>query len=615
MRSEFKLGQWLVDADSGEVRRGTRVRHLEPQVMRVLRFLADNAGTVVSRRTLKAELWRGSIVEDAAVTRCVSQIRKALGDDPKNPRYLETIPKVGFRLIARVGEPGWSIGKTAGVAAASAAVALVLVAVVFLWQRPAPATLDIAAIQTQSVAEGAGAIAQLLHEDVADPLGQIFDDGDVLHESGRSYCLNAALIDAPSGLTYRASLTLAGTGEQTWQQDYAAVDGNFFSVRERIVTDVANRLGQGVPDDLSRRLARAPTHSLEAYRLYRQAKRLYVRYRRALNERALVLFRQAVELDPEFALAHAGVAEAISQQIMRWHGGDADAALAAARRGVELDPEHTETHTALGTALKLTGDIEGALSSLQRAVELDADNWRAAYNAAGFLKHETRYQEARNMYLLALRTEPAFPSSLVGLGIVDLHLGDVESATRWLDRALIVSPLAPDAVAHRAMVDMLNGRFDVVAGQCEPVLASIGEDYDCLRLIAASSLAAGDTATASEHLQRIARFRPDDRYSKLGMAQVLIARGEESAADAIIAELIAGSTDDIVSGIADHSDYWIAAAAHALRGETEAALNHLDRAADSGWRFHRWDAVEPAFSGIRGAPRFAAYLERQQPAR
>ena len=98
----FQVGEWLADPDSGRLTRGEEEVKLEPKVMSVLVCLAQNPGKVVSRETLESTVWAGTIVGYDAIAGSIIKLRKALGDDSRNPRYIETVSKKGYRLIADV---------------------------------------------------------------------------------------------------------------------------------------------------------------------------------------------------------------------------------------------------------------------------------------------------------------------------------------------------------------------------------------------------------------------------------------------------------------------------------------------------------------------------------
>ena len=76
--------------------------HLEPKVMNVLVCLAELAGEVVTHDQFIARVWRGRIVSDEVLSRCISLLRTRLGDDPREPRFIQTLPKIGYRLLTPV---------------------------------------------------------------------------------------------------------------------------------------------------------------------------------------------------------------------------------------------------------------------------------------------------------------------------------------------------------------------------------------------------------------------------------------------------------------------------------------------------------------------------------
>ncbi len=115
---DVRIGEWWLRPDEGLlVREGEEVR-LRPRSMEVLVLLATRPGRVVSKEEIFAEVWEGNSVEDGALAHCISEIRSALGDTPRNPRYVETVPKRGYRLVAAV-TPGPAAASHSGPEVAS----------------------------------------------------------------------------------------------------------------------------------------------------------------------------------------------------------------------------------------------------------------------------------------------------------------------------------------------------------------------------------------------------------------------------------------------------------------------------------------------------------------
>src|SRR5580704_5270669 len=100
----YRFDEVEIDGQNLRVTVGSEVRGLEPKSFRLLLFLVENPGRVLSKEKIMAEVWPGTFVSDNSLARAITQIRKALDDDPKAPRYIETIPTVGYRFVAEVEE-------------------------------------------------------------------------------------------------------------------------------------------------------------------------------------------------------------------------------------------------------------------------------------------------------------------------------------------------------------------------------------------------------------------------------------------------------------------------------------------------------------------------------
>src|SRR5262245_13951138 len=101
-RPDFRLGDWLVKPSLATIERGAEAVHVTPRSMAVLLYLVDAGGEVVSRNELLDAVWPGMSVTPDALSQCVVELRKAFRDDPKHPAVIQTIPKLGLRLLAPV---------------------------------------------------------------------------------------------------------------------------------------------------------------------------------------------------------------------------------------------------------------------------------------------------------------------------------------------------------------------------------------------------------------------------------------------------------------------------------------------------------------------------------
>ena len=113
--SPLHIGDWLVDPGTDTISQGQETQKLEPRTMRLLMRLAQTPGTVVSQDELMESVWAGVVVGTASIYQSASQLRKVLGDSDDPPRYIETVARKGYRLVATVGP---AVARTAPPAAA-----------------------------------------------------------------------------------------------------------------------------------------------------------------------------------------------------------------------------------------------------------------------------------------------------------------------------------------------------------------------------------------------------------------------------------------------------------------------------------------------------------------
>jgi len=168
------VGEWDVDPVSGQISRNGQVVRIDARLMRLLVCLAARAGQVVSTEDLLAEVWSGVVVTQDSVYQAVASLRRVLGDDSRQPAYVATVPRRGYRLVARVvGVAGTSVsGGAAGVASSASGAASALGAAAASGAAGAAAASGAAGAAAASGAAGAaGASSAAAASDAADASG------------------------------------------------------------------------------------------------------------------------------------------------------------------------------------------------------------------------------------------------------------------------------------------------------------------------------------------------------------------------------------------------------------------------------------------------------------
>ena len=423
-----RIGEWVVDPATNELRRGTETVRIEPRAMDLLMALARRAGAVVSREELLAEVWPGMVVGDEALSQAITKLRRALGDDPRSPRYIETISKRGYRLLAK-GPRKIPRGLLAAVTLSVMALALLLL---LIPREPAPTaavetaedrnvpwiTVTVLPFETLGGSPGQDYFARGIGEALMTELGRlsalrlISASGVPSDQAARraSYAVSGSVQREPATIRINVRLIDTRTNAQLWSERFERPPGDLFAVQDEIVRKLAEALPARLNDSERARLAHRHTRSLEAYDLFLRAQALFLARGARENLEARELYRKAIELDPKFARAYAGLAmtHAIDHRLSPASdpAPSLERALQLAETAREIDPDIAEVHWSLGFVHAQARRHPQAIESLQRAIELNR-SFADAYALMGGI-FTYLGQPAKSIPLLrtALRLEP-----------------------------------------------------------------------------------------------------------------------------------------------------------------------------------------------------------------
>jgi DNA-binding winged helix-turn-helix (wHTH) protein/TolB-like protein/Tfp pilus assembly protein PilF len=489
-RARLSIGDWSADRETNELKRRDETVRLEPKTMDVLMLLADRGGRVVSREELFATVWPGVVVGDEALTQTIIKLRRALGDNPRSPSYIETIAKRGYRLIAPVrrgdavearpddnlpvppaAHPSrarrylWPAGSIAAIA-----LALTHVAVHFL-STPRPPAPPQAVEADDSRSPGWVGVTVVPFESLGTDREQAYLARGISINltTDLSRLSGLRLIREPEGAApdpaatvarYRISGTVqreAGTlrigihlvdtktHEELWSERFERPYGDLLALQDELTAKLVELLPAKVSEVERQRLAKRYTRSLEAYDHFLRAQALFLVRRSAENEEARAFYRKALEADPKFARAYAGLAMTYAMNVRLRESADSqpglDRAFELAETARMIDPDIPEVYWALGFVYAQSRRHDRAIESLQKAIELDR-SFADAYALLGGIFTYTG-EPAKSIPLLrtALRLNPdgGYLYFLL-LGRAYLFGHDAEQALINLRAALLRNP-------------------------------------------------------------------------------------------------------------------------------------------------------------------------------
>lgn len=557
----FRLGEWTVRPAACSIERPGTVRHLRPMLMDLLVLLAENAGKVVSRDELTAGVRDERFVSESTLSRDIAVLRQLLDDDTKRPRYVETIPKRGFRLVAPVAaaEPGGAprvavlpfenLGRRFDDDALVDGFADALT-------TELARTPGLRVVSRQSMLRFRGSsrpVPQIAREVNADAVVE----GSLARVDGRIRA-TAQLIDARSDQHLWAE-SCEGEAADTAVLLGRATRAFAGSIRSTLLGGEAPR-PRPAPEVLA------------------EARLEYVRYRHHFGKwsregllRGLGHLQRALEIDPAFAYAYEGMAWSLAT-LGYWGFMPIDEAYpkakAAALRALSLDPDLSEAHVALALARWLHDwDVAGVEPEVARALELNPSN-----EFAHFL---------RGLYLATIARDRA-------------------GAEAEVRAALEIDPLSLVTNFSAAFILVFAGEYGKAAERARRTLELYPDSVLAMYALGWAQVGMGLPADALATFERAATLSPDP----IGLSYVAFAQGRLGNTEAALALL-----DRLTHGTGDLPAF-ARALVHVGLSDLDEAFACLERSLAEGDSRLFWFAVLPGLEPLREDPRFAELARR-----
>lgn len=519
--SRLRIGEWWADPLTNELGRDSETVRIEPKVMEVLMVLARRAGGIATREELLSEVWPGVVVGDEALTQSINKLRRALGDNPRSPRYIETISKRGYRLIAplrtdtpvaamraekpdappRIAAESRSRWLRYGLIA-SLTIA-VLAAVAYSYQsslvirqdiadpvagdwdpaRNTLATVTILPFESLGTSEEQAYFARGIAHDLMTDLSRLSDlrvisapitERGVKTGPAARYIVVGSVQREAETLRINVRLVDAQTNAQLWTERFERPFSALFGIQDEITRNLIERLPAQLSEAERRRLAKRHTQNLQAYDYFLRGQALFLARRSEDNEQARHYFRRAIDLDAKFARAYASLAMTYAMDYRLRPSLDTAPALTRAFELAEtarlIDPDIPEIHWALGFVHVQSRRHEKAMQSLQKALELDR-SYADAYALMGGI-HTYTGQPPKAIPLLrtAMRLNPDGGYLYYQiLGRAYLFGNDIEQAIINLREAAARNPVDVETRVYLAAASVAAGDKTAAEWEAEEI--------------------------------------------------------------------------------------------------------------------------------------------------
>ena len=345
---------------------------------------------------------------------------------------------------------------------------------------------------------------------VAKYRGESVDISRVASDLGVRAVLEGSVRKAGDRVRISAQLINGSDGFHLWADRYDRVLEDVFAVQEEIASAIAQALRVALTPSEARRLTQDRPQDVRAYDLYLKGREQYGQYTPEGMRNALNLFQEAIGVDPNYALAWAGIADAHGQMLQFGISENVDetfrAGLEAAERAIQINPKLAEGYKAKSLVLRFSGDREGSNAALAQAIEVN----------------------------------PRFTPALINVAVEEFCRGDVAGAERHVRRVLEIDPQESFATIWLAWLMTYTGRWEESAaiGRQQRTLSDnpiyVAATYG-FQLNAA--LAAGDIESARDLYRRAAAEVSDKPNLRVMKASIALSRGDLETAQKIAREL------------------------------------------------------------------------------
>lgn len=567
--SRLRFDPFELDLAGGELRKGGQPIRLQPQPLKVLMLLAGRAGELVSREEIQKDVWPDDtfVDFDQGLNYCIRHIRAALGDTAGAPRFIETVPRRGYRFLAAVAP-----------ATPPVAARLMLVVLPFQNLTGDPGqeylsdglTEEVIAQLVRLNPQHLGVIARtsaMRYKQTDKSIGMIG------RELAVSHALEGSVRRDGNRIRVTAQLILVSDQTHLWAEAFERGVGDILALQADVAQAVARQIGIQLTPEARVQLARPRAVDPRAYEAYLKGRFFWKKRAREALIRSVAYFIQAIEIDPGYAPAHAGLADVYLTQLDYNYLPPRDAFALGERaliEGLRLDDTMAEPHTSLGH-LRM---------------------------------HQFKWAAAEQQFMHAIALNPGYDTAHYYYGNLLAAYGRFDAAIAEANKALELDPLAVNTRRNRLFILYLARRYDQALGEIlealelepshTPLYYDLGLVYErrgeydraieAFRKVSAASHSRGATVPAA-----------------IGYAQAKAGRGRE--AGAILKQLEELGPDQYVS-------LYDLALLHLALGDLEQAFARLSQAYDDYSSFLPFLNVDARFDDVRADPRFQSLLRR-----
>lgn len=563
----FKFGVFCLDARERVLLRDGRLVPLPAKTLSTLLVLVRKNGHLVEKDVLMKEVWPDEYVEEGNLAQHIFILRRALGEAADGPRYIETVPRRGYRFVARVIEVEDDGG------------AAIIDSLAVLPFYNASNDLNMEYLSdgiTESIMSSLSNLPQLkviARSTVFRYKGVLIDPQEVGRALGVRAVMMGRVQQIGDRLVISAELVNVEDGSRIWGNQYHRNSSDIFAIQEELAREISEQLSLRLSGEEKERLTKRFTENREAYESYLRGR--YAWGRRTIEELkgGVEYFRQAIAKDADYSLAHAGIADCLL--LLGQFGAERPRlimpqAKAAALRAIQLDER--------------LGEAYASLAQIRFIYEWD-------------------WPEAEDNFQQALRLSPTYPTAHQWHGEYLASLGLFDRGLAELKRARDLDPLSLIINTNLGLTYYWARRYDLAIEQLKDAIALEPHFFRAhLHLGMVYERKSMDEQAIAELQKAMSINKTPWTLAGLGHAYAVF--GERSKARKLLAELIKLSRDQYVSCAT------MAVISAGFEDEADQTIEFLEKAYEERSALLIWLKIWSIFDHLRGDPRFISLLRR-----
>jgi len=531
---------------------------LKGKILDLLLFLVEMRGQLVMKEELMKKIWADSIVEENNITVSMSILRKTLGEDRSRPKFIETIPRQGYRFIAEVIEVSTERPVTRDAGQRKDRVVL---------QEEPIESLAVLPLQSPKKDFNVDYLSEGISESIINILSRIpklrvmacstifrFKRKEVdPHEVGLMLNVKALLMirvmRLGETLVIRGQLVKVSDGTQLWGEQYNRSPSDLLATQDEIAKAISDSLKFKLTVQEQIRLNKQPTKNIEAYNLYLRGRYFWNKYSKEWVLKAIDAFKEAISIDANYALAYCGLADAYFRLSNVYFPPREvlPKAKEAALRAVEIDDNQAEAHSSLGLVrVYYDHDWTGAESAFRRALELDPHLVSAHQRYGSYLTFMGRFDEAIEHYETALELDPFSLQINMNLATTYYLKGEYERAINMLNETIELEPNYMPTHFLLGLVRIQEKRLPEAIAEFQLIYKLDEEAYLALGFMGYAHALAGERAEAETLLSILQDISLRKYVSPYSMLVIRLALGPKKRVFELLEQLYEECNDWLI---------------------------------------------------------------------